>query len=96
MPGAAWLWARATKRAGGSRTIVLFILHLWKNHTAEATAQRKHIEQIIGRYTLRRRRFLSEEWRALPASNERKGARVERRKRARRNVEAREAQQGAE
>ena len=35
--GAAWLWARATKRAGGSRTIVLFILHLWKNHTAEAT-----------------------------------------------------------
>ena len=63
--GAAWLWARATKRAGGSRTIVLFILHLWKNHTAEATAQRKHIEQIIGRYTLRRRRFLVREWRRV-------------------------------
>ena len=45
--GAAWLWARATKRAGGSRTIVLFILHLWKNHTIKATAERKHIEQII-------------------------------------------------
>ena len=38
--GAAWLWARTTKRAGGSRTIVLFILHLWKNHTVEMTAHR--------------------------------------------------------
>ena len=63
--GAAWLWARATKRAGGSRTIVLFILHLWKNHTIKATAERKHIEQIIQRYTLRRRRFLVREWRRV-------------------------------
>ena len=73
--GAAWLWARTTKRAGGSRTIVLFILHLWKNHTVEMTAHRKHVEVIIKRYTLRRRRFLVREWRRVARKE-----RVERRR----------------
>ena len=95
--GAAWLWARATKRAGGSRTIVLFILHLWKNHTAEATAQRKHIEQIIQRYTLRRRRFLVREWRRVARiQRAERRAELEEETRQKELREAREAQQGAE
>ena len=95
--GAAWLWARATKRAGGSRTIVLFILHLWKNHTIKATAERKHIEQIIQRYTLRRRRFLVREWRRVARiQRAERRAELEEETRQKELREAREAQKGAE
>ena len=95
--GAAWLWARATKRAGGSRTIVLFILHLWKNHTIKATAERKHIEQIIARYTLRRRRFMVREWRRVARIQRAERRReLEEETRQKELCEAREAQQGAE
>ncbi|EGB09788.1 hypothetical protein SO694_00178011 [Aureococcus anophagefferens] len=60
--GAAWLWLRATKRAGGSRTIALMTLHLWHNYCVSSIARRAQVEEIVHRYDMRRKRFMIRQW----------------------------------
>ena len=60
--GAAWLWLRATKRAGGSRTIALMTLHLWHNYVEASSRRRRQVEDIVLRYDLRRKRFMIRSW----------------------------------
>lgn len=60
--GAAWLWKRAIERAGGSRTILLFVLRLWSNYTRRVKARRICIAAAIRNRDRRRWRAILRAW----------------------------------
>lgn len=60
--GAAWLWKRAIERAGGSRTILLFVVRLWSNYTRRVKARRVCIAEAIHNRGRRRWRAILRAW----------------------------------
>lgn len=69
--GATWLWQRAVHRAGGSRTISLFIVRLWHNHVRTVRGRSKVVGNAISRMSGRSMKKWFEMWR-VEAKKERR------------------------
>lgn len=60
--GAVWLWTRAMNRAGGARTILVFVLHLWSNYSRRVKARRACVDAGIHNRDRRRWRIVLRCW----------------------------------
>lgn len=60
--GAAWLWMRAVSRAGGHRTLLLYVLRLWANYVARLRDRRQRNAVAIRARHRRRYRIILRHW----------------------------------